>query len=389
MKKYRKVKYHKILKLKKQKSKYELILYPKVLKLFFYIILLCICFMKRKKGKETSIKNIHNNSNNTIIKNITFNNDKHNIHLSINIDNNYIYPCIVYMTSLLHNRMQSSFYNIHLLTNNNLTKEAMIKINKIAEKFGNNSVKLNYYNLENYFKNATTGHLSVATYFKLALPSLLPNLDKIIYADLDTINLNDLTEMYNIEFKEKMYFGGTLDYIDHLSQLREFGLSSDKYINGGVLLMNLKAMREDSIDKKLSDFIATHTLKLLEQTAINCICYNNIQILPYKYNVFAYPTFEIFAKINNQQNNKYKFNNSELLKDYNEPTFFHYISLPKPWLRSTTKFNRVYWWYYAKMSGFYQEILDYYKFDKREIDTLLSQIPEDGGLLKRNYKKLD
>ena len=153
--------------------------------------------------------------------------------------------------------------------------------------------------------------------------------------------------------------------------------------------MNLKAMREDSIDKKLSDFIATHTLKFLDQTAINCICYNNIQILPYKYNVFAYPTFEIFAKINNQQNDKYKFNKSELLKDYNEPTFFHYISLPKPWLRSTTKFNRVYWWYYAKMSGFYQEILDYYKFDKREIDDLLSQIPEDGGLLKRNYKILD
>ena len=41
------------------------------------------------------------------------------------------------------------------------------------------------------------------------------------------------------------------------------------------------------------------------------------------------------------------------------------------------------------MSGFYQEILDYYKFDKREIDDLLSQIPEDGGLLKRNYKILD
>ena len=76
--------------------------------------------------------------------------------------------------------------------------------------------------------------------------------------------------------------------------------------------MNLKAMREDSIDKKLSDFIATHTLKFLDQTAINCICYNNIQILPYKYNVFAYPTFEIFAKINNQQNDKYKFNKSEL-----------------------------------------------------------------------------
>ena len=62
------------------------------------------------------------------------------------------------------------------------------------------------------------------------------------------INLEDLTEMYNFKFKEKMYFAGTPDYIDHLNQLREFGLSSDKYINAGLLIMNLKAMREDSIE---------------------------------------------------------------------------------------------------------------------------------------------
>ena len=41
------------------------------------------------------------------------------------------------------------------------------------------------------------------------------------------------------------------------------------------------------------------------------------------------------------------------------------------------------------MSGFYQEILDYYKYNINEIEELLNQIPEDGGLLKRNYKKLN
>ena len=263
----------------------------------------------------------------------------------------------------------------------------MNKLDKIIEKFGNNSVKLNYYNLENYFKKATITFISVATYYKLALPSLLPNVDKIIYSDSDMLNLEDLTEMYNIEFKDKIYFCGTLDYISHLNQLKEFGLSSDKYINGGVLLMNLKAMREDSIDKKLSEFIATHTLQFHDQTAINCVCHNNIQVLPYKYNVFSYPSFDIFSKLNNQQNIKYKFNESELFKNFNEPILYHYISVRKPWLHSTSNFNTVYWWYYAKMSGFYQEILDYYKFNKNDIDSLLNEIPDDGGLLKRNYKK--
>ena len=344
MKKYRNVKFSKI---KKKKSKYEItiLIFPTILKSFFFIILLFISF-KTIHNDSNIRQNYTNNNNTNNNKNNTNNNTniiKNDIHLSINIDNKYIYPCIVFLTSLLDNRKQSTFYNIHLLTNNNLTKNSMNKLDKIIEKFGNNSVKLNYYNLENYFKKATITFISVATYYKLALPSLLPNVDKIIYSDSDMLNLEDLTEMYNIEFKDKIYFCGTLDYINHLNQLKEFGLSSDKYINGGVLLMNLKAMRENSIDKKLSEFIANHTLKFHDQTAaINCVCHNNIQVLPYKYNVFSYPSFDIFSKLNNQQNIKYKFNESELFKDFNEPTLYHYISVRKPWFHSTRNFNIVY-----------------------------------------------
>ena len=38
------------------------------------------------------------------------------------------------------------------------------------------------------------------------------------------------------------------------------------------------------------------------------------------------------------------------------------------------------------MSGFYIEILDYYKFYRNYIDDLIKRIPEDGSMLKRNYK---
>ena len=123
-------------------------------------------------------------------------------------------------------------------------------------------------------------------------------------------------------------------------------------------------------------------------TAINCVCRNNIQKLPYKYNVFAFEQFYQLVELNNQQKFQYKYTERQLKKFFEEPTNFHYVSLDKPWLRSTQKFNRVYWWYYAKMSGLYKEILDYYNFNYDEIESLLKQIPNDGGLLKRNYKKI-
>lgn len=197
----------------------------------------------------------------------------------------------------------------------------MNKLDTIIKRFAKNSVKIKYYNLQNYFKGATTGYLSVATYYKLALPSLLPNVDRIIFSEADMLNLEDLTEMYNIELKDKIDFLGILDYINHLTQLRDFGLDSDKYIKAIVLYMNLKAMREDSIDKKLNEFIANHTPIFFDQTAINCLCRNNIQNLHYKYNLFAFPLFDNLVELNNQQDIKYRLNQSELYEAYNEPTF--------------------------------------------------------------------
>ena len=310
------------------------------------------------------------------------------IQLAINIDTKYIYPAIVYLTSLLDNKASSTFYIINVLTNGTLEKNSIIKINSVVDKFGNNFVKLIYHNLGNSFKGATTGYLPLATYYKIALPSLLPNVDKIIYTDSDMINLEDLTEMYNFKFGKKMYFAGTLDYIDHLNQLREFGLSSDKYINAGLLIMNLKAMREDSIEAKLREFISNHTLKFWDQTAINCVCRNNTQILSYKYGVFSFESFHKLVELNNQQEPKYRYSEKQLKKFFDEPTNFHYAGLEKPWFKEVHNFNKVYWWYYAKMSGFYKEILKNYNINFNEIEILLKQIPKDGGLLKRNYKKI-
>ena len=303
------------------------------------------------------------------------------------MNNKYVYPCIVYLTSLLHNRGKSSFYIIHILTNNSTSKESMDKINQIIDKFGNDSVVLNFYNIKDDFKGATIKHFPLAVYYRISLPSLLPNVDKIIYTDIDAINLEDLTEMYNIQFKDNMYFCGTLDTISLIKELKQFGIKTNKYINAGIMLINLKAMRNDGIEGKIKEFISSHYLRLADQTAINAVCYNNIQILPYKYAIFANDLFKELVKLNKQQEASYRFNKSELIRAFNEPTFFHYFAFNKPWKKRYSQFNKAYWWYYAKMSGFYQEILDFYKFNINDIEALLKQIPADGGLLKRNYIK--
>ena len=349
----------------------EIILFSKYSKFFLVVFLFYIDYYLTVINKSKSNSNINP------------------IHLSLSINNNYLYPAIVYLTSLLDNRANSTFYNIHLLTEGDLTKDSLDKIKSVIndKKYGNNVTKLFIYNLGNDFEGATTDHLSLSTYYRIALPSLLPNVDKIIYTDSDVINLEDLTEMYNFKLNRKAYFAGTLDFKFHLRQFRMFGLSSDKYINTGILIMNLKAMREDSNEKKLREFISNHTLIFHDQTAINCVCINNIQILPYKYGIFSFESFKELFKLNKKQAFMNRCSKTKLKKFFAEPTFYHYASRLKPWNKNVTKFNKVYWWYYAKMSGFYKEILAHYNVSLQEIETLLNQIPNDGGLLKRNFKK--
>ena len=250
-------------------------------------------------------------------------------------------------------------------------------------------VEIRYYNLEGDFKSAPVGRFTSTVYYRLSLSSILSEVDKIIYADLDTINLEDLSEMYNISFNEKIYFCGVLDNARMIKELKKFNITGNKYINSGVLLINLKGIRNDGIENKMREFISTHIIPTVDQTVINVVCYNNIQILPYKYSIFAYDSFDALVNINGKQDSIYRYNESELKRAFEKPTFFHYYALNKPWKKYFKKFNRVYWWYYAKMSGFYQEIIDYYKFKINDIEELLKQIPADGGLLKGNYKNFN
>ena len=312
----------------------------------------------------------------------------HQIHIAISTDNRYVYPYIVSLTSLLDNRNESTFYIIHVLFDNNFSKNNMDKIKTVVDNFGKNRAEVVFHNIGDDFKKATLIYIGRATYYRIALPSLLPDVNRIIYFDGDTLNLKDLTEMYNIKLNEGMYLSAILDNVRMVKEIAELGIKINKYVNAGVLLMDLKTMREKSIEKILRDFIDTHFLKTVDQTAINSMCNNNIQIMPYKYVVPPLPSYEDFVQYNSEQEPMYKVNESELYNAYHNPTLIHYFGTTKPWSKNCKKAYKPYWFHYAKMSGFYNEILNYFSYDINEAENLLNEIPPDGGLLKHYNKKL-
>ena len=371
----------------------------KLKKLFFILLLISVLLInlvsneRKEKIKDNQIilktSNHNISSINNTIPTINFNHTNNTVHIAINIDNKYYYPCLVFLTSLLDNRKNSTFYQLHILKGNGLNESLYEKISTIVNQYGNNHIHINYHDMNDQFKKATHGrYISIADYYRIALPSLLPTVDKIIYIDTDVINFKDLTEMYSLEFKDDIYLLGTLDKIYMLNELKKQFQNVTRYMNAGILLMNLKSMRKYRIEEKIRAYVRTHFLNHHDQTAINAVCHDNFDILSIKYGCFSFNKFEDIVSYNDKQDESNRYSLEELKQAFYEPTLLHFVGYVKPWEKKCKNENQKYWWYYAKKSGFYEEISKFYGFNEKDVEEMLKKIPENGGLLRRSIKNL-
>ena len=345
----------------------------KFLKILVFIILL----LSNPKG------GILFNKNFSIYKKF-WNIDYNKVHIALNIDNKYIYPSIVFMTSLLENRNYNTFYNIYILYSPDLKKDYKDKVNTLIKKYGDKALNISYINMRIDFSEALTGqYISTAAYYRIALPTLLPSIEKIIYCDADILAFKDLTKMYNLKLKKDIYVMGVLDFASMRDELHDMGISSERYMNSGILIMNLKSMRINGIEKKIREFINNNFLNHHDQTAINGVCLNNWDILPITYASFDYDNYNEIIKYNIEQDKKYRFNEKELNNAFYNPTLIHFAGYVKPWHEECTKSKRYIWWYYAKKSGFYDEILNNYHFNKTKVEEGLKTIFNWTFLIKK------
>ena len=100
--------------------------------------------------------------------------------------------------------------------------------------------------------------------------------DKVLYLDTDTIAMKDITELWEQDVTG-YYIGAVLDHYGRV-------FISPKYVNAGVLVMNLKAMNQDDALEKCRELIRTKKMKFSDQSALNKVCKGKIKYLPTKYN---------------------------------------------------------------------------------------------------------
>ena len=284
------------------------------------------------------------------------------------LNNQYTYPTIVSMTSILENSYSHTYYIFYLLVDKSTFKEEnKKKLMNLEDKYERCEVYILEISRES-IKNANTKRYPLAAYYRLLLSDLIPDLNRIIYLDGDTIIYTDLSEMYNLEMGNNVMLG----FVDNSYQkAEEFGIRTYKYIVSGVLLINLKTIRRENISSKFFEFIDKYQDKLTQedQTVINIVLHGRIDFLPPKYGIWNFNNKDAVIYHNNYENKNLgikAYDEKEILNAWNLPSILHFVRA-KPW-KPRTKFthNQFHddWWEYAKLTDVYRNIISYYGKNK-------------------------
>jgi len=282
-------------------------------------------------------------------------NKENEVVISMATDENFIYPIIVLITSILENADKDTYYKIYLLISDTVSEKEKEKILFLKNNY--NNFNIYFINMESEFNNFYQGIVkSSAGQYRLKLPDVIKE-NKCIYLDGDTIVFEDLSKLYNIDLKDNLL--GLCADLDVMSlRNRLIGVKENiEYFNSGVLLFDLKKCYEEKITQRFFELLELNTQKkrfyFVDQDVINKACEGRIYKLPIKYNFMSHMIYPAIKEIAEKFYSK-----EEVQEARRNPAIVHYTWFC-PWKKRSNFFYNQ-WWYYAQKSGFLEEIKEKY-----------------------------
>ena len=267
------------------------------------------------------------------------------INIAFCLSNFYSTLAYVSMISILSNKKYYTYISFYLIIPNNFIQKNIDFIKSLNENY--DFFNITFIKMDNRYKNAfISSYITNEAYYRFSLGELLPNINKIIYLDPDTITYKDLTNFYSINFNGKIILGQAT--IGNKSTK-----TSINKINSGILLLNLKGMRKIKMEKKVL-YLINHGFKARyhDQTLINKYLYKYVGFFPPEYHTRCLNQYKNIKIYNRMFGNLY--DNDILYFTWKYPTIRHYLGKYKP--MNNKYINADDWWYYARKSKYFKKI---------------------------------
>lgn len=275
-----------------------------------------------------------------------------NIVLSIN--DNFVEQASALIMSIHKNSKEDSSIRINIL-HSDVTQEHQDIIKDMVKNM-ENILEINFIDMKQFVSNKTleefmpggdSAYISSETFYRLFIPTIFHQHDKILYLDTDLIVCDDLTGLYNTDIKDfyvgavsepKYFFKFTLAVNNKKIKIADYlvnklNIHNKAYFNAGVMLLNLDKIRKDNIQEKSITFLSkNYPFVFVDQDVLNSIFHGKVKFLDRKYNVF----YTIFPA-------------------NNMPSILHFPGAEKPWNYYKKNEGFELYWKYFKLTHFYNE----------------------------------
>ena len=259
-------------------------------------------------------------------------------------DNYYTAYTYVVMLSILNSKNYLTYISFYIIITKDFKQKNIDFLNSLYDQY--DFFNITYLKMDNRYDIAyISRYLTKQTYYRFSFAELIPILNRIIYLDTDIIVYNDLNEFYNLNFNGKIILGQPTLF----NKSTKTGIYK---INNGVLLLNLKKMRDIHLEEKVL-YILKNGFKndYHDQFLLNQFFYEMIGVFPPKYHIRPLKNSDELKSFNRQSGNVY--DNDYLYFSYKYPTILHYAYNTKPIFSNSS--NSEDWWYFARKSKYFSK----------------------------------
>lgn len=262
---------------------------------------------------------------------------RQHINILVTLNEKYVPYLNVMLTSLVNSNPDCRF-KVYLL-HSSIPESALAQTKQILSADGVLiPVQIDKIDLE---YAPTTSRYPQEIYYRIFAAHLLPkSVNRILYLDPDIVVNGAIRKLYNMSMEE-YYFAAASHTGGFMHKVNEIRLDMDEespYINSGVMLINLKRLREEQNLDEVFEFIKKRRslLVLPDQDIISGLYGTKIYTLdPFRYNMTE-RLYRKHAPFERDLDIDWVRKNSIII---------HYCGRNKPWKEN----------YFGKLNVFYQE----------------------------------
>lgn len=172
-----------------------------------------------------------------------------------------------------------------------------------------------------------SGHGSVAAYFRLLLPTMLPmSVERFIFIDADTIVLDNLSPLWELSLQ-----GRALAAVaEHRLSCQDHGYEFGRYFNSGIMLVDLNKWRQSDLLKRGLRFAIQNPERLRhwDQDVLNYVFKDDWLSIPDRWNACPH----LFGLSKDYDAIGYNLNSDEQ-EAFTNPAIVHFAGPGpiKPW----------------------------------------------------------